>query len=105
MPTADDHSLGDAAKLLAAEMGMPLGRRRLLGLMQMNGWVRRGRRNRWEATNLSVDAGLLNMGPGGFYFRNGAQREGAPIIKVTASGLDVLRSRIKKHAEHFALIP
>ncbi|OBF77011.1 hypothetical protein [Mycolicibacterium fortuitum] len=108
---ADNYTLSAAAQILSNECAEPYSRLGLLKLLESYAWVRRGRRNCWTATPLAISEGYLCMVSGGFYFRNGQQREGRPVVQITPSGLaetkrriDIL-GRIPGRAEHSALIP
>jgi len=89
-----DFTVSDAAKILARD-GISTGPRKLYDWLQAEGWVfKRG--GRWQAMQAAINAGLLveRITSGYFDQSTGERRQADPQVRVTAAGLERLRSEL-----------
>lgn len=86
-----DWTVSDASKILSRE-GVCPGPRKLYDWLEARGWVfRRG--GRWQAMQSAVNSGfLVERVTGGYIDREGVRQQGDPQVRVTAKGLERMRS-------------
>lgn len=90
-----DYEVGDAAKMLA-RAGLEVGRTRLFKYLAGIRWIYRGTHGKWCAYQSAVHAGYLVERPQWhFHPKTGDKVLDPPQIRVTARGLERLRSRMK----------
>lgn len=90
-----DYEVADAAKMLA-RAGIEVGRTRLFKYLAGIRWIYRGTHGKWAAYQSAVDAGYLVERPQWhFHPKTGDKVLDPPQIRVTAGGLERLRSRMK----------
>lgn len=90
-----DYSVSDAAKVLSRNEGISTGERRLFQFMCAEGWVYRGRADRWRAYQAQVDNGRLVEKVNRPYLNSqGETILPEPTIRITAKGLAELHQRL-----------
>lgn len=91
-----DYSVADAAKILARDPAITIGRDRLFTYMAGLGWVHRQRADgRWRAYQRHVDNGRLSELPQQYeHPRTGEVTLGAPQLRVKPKGLRDLHERL-----------
>lgn len=90
-----DYEVADAAKMLA-RAGVEVGRTRLFKYLAGIRWIYRGTHGKWCAYQSAVDSGYLVERPQWhFHPKTGDKVLDPPQIRVTARGLERLRSRMK----------
>lgn len=91
---AGDYSLGDAAKVLK-RAGITTGQNRLFSTLGELGWTFR-RSGYWQAMQTAVDQGLVveRIRPPRYDQLTGQQIAVAPQIRLTAKGIEKLRTRL-----------
>lgn len=98
-PAPVDYEVAEAAKILSSDpaVGQRIGRDRLLDFMFAQGWIYRGRRNRWCAFKPQIDLGRLKYRAGGGYYHRASgqyRSTGTPAVLITDAGLAELRARL-----------
>lgn len=94
-----DYAVDEAAKILSRDEGIEMGRNRLFQFMADLGWTyRQGARNSWHAYQSQVDNGriVLRMSAAFLNAKTGEMENPAPTIRITAKGIDALRSALLK---------
>lgn len=90
-----DYDVADAANVLSRDPNICIGRDRLFAFMLAEGWIYRGRYNRWRPYQKQVDAGrLVGM--------VGDTR--VPTLRVTLTGIEVLHKLLGGTAPRPALV-
>lgn len=94
-----DYAVDEAAKILSRDADIEIGRNRLFDFMATLGWTyRHGSRNSWHAYQSQVDNGriVLRMSAAFLNAKTGEMENPAPTIRVTAKGIDALRTALLK---------
>lgn len=94
-----DYAVDEAAKILSRDSEIEIGRNRLFQFMADLGWTyRQGSRNSWHAYQSQVDNGriVLRMSAAFLNAKTGEMENPAPTIRITAKGIDALRSALLK---------
>lgn len=93
-----DFSVADAAKILSRDPQITIGRDRLFTLMGQWGWVYRpGGFDRWRVYQTQIETGRLSELPSSHYHpRTGELVLDPPQVRVTAKGLQEIRTRLTK---------
>jgi len=94
-----DYAVDEAAKILSRDADIEIGRNRLFDFMADLGWTyRQGARNSWHAYQTQVDNGriVLRMSAAFLNAKTGEMENPAPTIRVTAKGIDALRTALLK---------
>lgn len=92
-----DYSVAEAAQVLSRDDRITIGRNRLFEFMGQIGWLYRGSpRNSWHAYQDQVDNGRLvrRMSSAFQNQKTGELELPAPTIRVTAKGVEALRTRL-----------
>ena len=92
-----DYSVEEAAKILSRDPDIEIGRNRLFTHMHEAGWTyRHGSRNSWHAYQPQVDNGrlVLRMSAAFLNSKTGEMENPAPTIRITAKGIDALRTQL-----------
>ncbi|WP_040281673.1 phage antirepressor KilAC domain-containing protein [Tessaracoccus massiliensis] len=95
--TDGDMSVDHAAKVLARDPQISMGRNRLFDYMHTIGWTfRQGPRNAWHAYQAQIDAGRLAHKLSGPFLnhRTGDYEIPAPTLRITAKGLSALHRKL-----------
>lgn len=87
-----DYAVADAAKILARDPSIKIGRDRLFRVMAEQRWTyRQGVDARWRAYQTAIETGRLCEAPGTFYHpRTGELTLDVPQVRVTVKGLEQL---------------
>lgn len=96
-----DYAVDEAAKILSRDPAIEIGRNRLFTLMKELGWIyRQGARQNWHAYQSQVDNGriVLRMTAAFLNARTQEMENPAPTIRITAKGIEALRSALKPEA-------
>lgn len=93
-----DFSVADAAKILSRDPQISVGRDRLFTHMSRWGWVYRpGGFDRWRVYQTQIETGRLSELPSSHYHpRTGELVLDPPQVRVTAKGLQEIRTRLTK---------
>jgi|SRR5690625_373790 len=94
-----DYSVAEAAQVLSRDEKISIGRNRLFEFMGQIGWLYRGNpRNSWHAYQDQVDNGRLvrRMSSAFQNQKTGELELPAPTIRITAKGVEALRTRLLK---------
>lgn len=92
-----DYAVDEAAKILSRDPDIEIGRNRLFTFMKEIGWLyRQGARQNWHAYQSQVDNGriVLRMTAAFLNAKTQEMENPAPTIRITAKGLDALRSAL-----------
>lgn len=93
-----DYAVDEAAKILSRDPDIEIGRNRLFAFMKELGWIyRQGARNNWHAYQSQVDNGriVLRMTAAFLNVKTQEMENPAPTIRITAKGVEALRSALK----------
>jgi len=94
-----DYSVEEAAKMLSRDEQISIGRNRLFNFMGELGWIYRwGKRQSWHAYQPQVDNGRLVLRIASAFQnqKTGEMELPAPTIRITAKGVEVLRTQLLK---------
>lgn len=92
-----DYSVEEAAKMLSRDDQISIGRNRLFTVMGGLGWIYRwGKRQSWHAYQDQVDNGrlVLRMSSAFQNQKTGEMEVPAPTIRITAKGVEALRTQL-----------
>ena len=93
-----DYTITDAAKILG-RAGVKTGPRKLHQQMLKLGWVYQNARNKWIAKQDALNSGLLAERVRHYIDDDGVSTLATPQVRVTAKGLDRLRTLLAPQAE------
>ena len=92
-----DYSVAEAAQVLSRDERITIGRNRLFEFMGELGWLyRHGKRRSWHAYQPQVENGriVLKMSPAFQNAKTGELERPAPTIRLTAKGVEALRTKL-----------
>lgn len=107
MASADgDYAVADAAKILARDPAIRVGRDRLFTLMRQWGWIYRGGADdRYRVYQAQIETGRLSEKASSHYHpRTGELQLDPPQIRITVKGLEEIRRRLAVGSSAPALI-
>ena len=95
-----DYDVAEAAKVLARDLRITIGRDRLFTLMAEMGWTYRERSTgRWQPKQAQIDLGRLSVLPKSHYHpRTGELVLDPPQVRVTAKGVAALHAHLSKRS-------
>lgn len=95
-----DYDVAEAAKVLARDLRITIGRDRLFTLMAEMGWTYRERSTgRWQPKQTQIDLGRLSVLPKSHYHpRTGELVLDPPQVRVTAKGVAALHAHLSRRS-------